>query len=317
MPGYKHTDTATFTITNQEAVIYHRKDDPNKLELKLPKTKHRLRIGGVYDTDTLKEVTVVRYYDTYKVNLVLECSELPPDYAGRNIAGVDFGCENFVAIASTTGDSMLCKGGAIKAINQLWNKEYSKAQSKCGYEAGHTKAMQALSRKRKNIIHDYMNKITIAVVEFCMQNNIGVLVLGINRGWKYKPGMGKKNNQKFVNIPFCQLQEMIRYKCERVGILVVEQEESYTSRADCIARDKIPVFGKHAGDKEPKYRFSGHRRGRGLYVTASGLVINADLNGAVNIARKAFPKAFKRVKDFTFLCDPRVLDFHSLINRTR
>jgi len=37
---------------------------------------------------------------------------------------------------------------------------------------------------------------------------------------------------------------MIRYKAECKGISVIEQEESYTSRASFIDCDEIPVYGE-------------------------------------------------------------------------
>ncbi len=36
-----------------------------------------------------------------------------------------------------------------------------------------------------------------------------------------------------------------------------------------------------------KYRFSGKRMKRGLYRTANGKLLNADVNGALNILRKS------------------------------
>ena len=36
-----------------------------------------------------------------------------------------------------------------------------------------------------------------------------------------------------------------------------------------------------------KYSFSGNRVKRGLYKTKDGIILNADVNGALNIIRKA------------------------------
>lgn len=79
---------------------------------------------------------------------------------------------------------------------------------------------------------------------------------------------------------------MIQYKCKLQGINVLIQEESYTSKASFIDNDKIPVYKKN--DKKT-YEFSGKRIKRGLYKTKNGLIINADVNGSLNIMRKAIP----------------------------
>jgi len=41
-----------------------------------------------------------------------------------------------------------------------------------------------------------------------------------------------------------------------------------------------------------KHSFSGRRVKQGLYKSANGTLINADVNGSLNILRKAIPNAF-------------------------
>lgn len=70
----------------------------------------------------------------------------------------------------------------------------------------------------------------------------------------------------------------LKYLCERYGMLYIEQEESYTSKASFLDLDDIPIY-----DTEKPYEgtFSGKRIKRGLYQSKSGRVINADVNGAL------------------------------------
>src|SRR5712692_1508652 len=86
---------------------------------------------------------------------------------------------------------------------------------------------------------------------------------------------------------------MLSYKAELVGITVLITEESYTSKASFLDRDLLPV---RKPNDETKYTFSGKRVERGLYRASNGRYINADLNGAYNIIRKAAPDAFQRAK---------------------
>jgi putative transposase len=81
---------------------------------------------------------------------------------------------------------------------------------------------------------------------------------------------------------------MLESKARLVGIKVIVQEESYTSRANFLGLDSIPVYGKT--DKAPV--FTGKRIKRGLYKTSVGQLINSDVNVAYNILSKAIPNAF-------------------------
>ena len=96
--------------------------------------------------------------------------------------------------------------------------------------------------------------------------------------------IGKQNNQNFVNIPYGQLRNKLEYLCKLNDIVFVKQEESYTSKSSFWDRDDLPVYN---ADNPKDYPFSGRRLHRGLYKTASGKTINADVNGALNIMRKS------------------------------
>jgi len=96
--------------------------------------------------------------------------------------------------------------------------------------------------------------------------------------------LGKANNQNFVNIPIGNIREKLTYQCQRYNITLIEQEESYTSKADFLAIDSIPTY--NAFDKKT-YNFSGKRISRGQYKSATRIILNADINGSLNIMRKA------------------------------
>lgn len=129
------------------------------------------------------------------------------------------------------------------------------------------------------------------IVSYCLEHDIGTLVLGYNDDFQYKSHMGKENNQLFVNIPFGKLRKKLSYLCEYYGIAFQVQEESYTSKASFWDKDEIPVYEKpepkaDPPTEKPHYEFSGSRVHRGLYKTSTGKCFNADVNGALNILRK-------------------------------
>ncbi|MFD3447331.1 IS200/IS605 family accessory protein TnpB-related protein [Microbacteriaceae bacterium 4G12] len=113
-------------------------------------------------------------------------------------------------------------------------------------------------------------------------------VFGQNKRWKQETDMGKKQNQTFCHIPHRVLIQMITYKAKAVGIQVIVTEESYTSKASFLDHDFIPTYGT----SDQHATFSGKRIKRGMYRSAKGIFINADVNAAANILRKVFPNAW-------------------------
>ena len=127
-----------------------------------------------------------------------------------------------------------------------------------------------------------MHKASKKIINYCIDNNIGNIVIGKNKQWKTNINLGRKNNQNFTGIPFNRFINMIQYKAEFFGIKVLVTEESYTSKSSFLDLDILPKF---SDESSTKYTFSGSRITRGLYKTKN-IVINADVNGAYNILRK-------------------------------
>ena len=134
-----------------------------------------------------------------------------------------------------------------------------------------------------------------------VKNEIGKLIIGKNKNQKQEINIGKKNNQSFVQIPFDKLLQMLEYKAKLTGIEVIYQEESYTSKADALNLDPLPTYKK---DKKDSYQFSGKRTKRGLYQSAKKVLLNADINGALNIARKVIGDSFISLFDRGLWCNP-------------
>ena len=286
MPKYKK-DSSSFKFSNQEAKFYKQKFG---YELKLPRLKKRLNVSFDLTNKRLKEVTVNKYYDKFKLNFVLEDKKYEvPAIKTNTKASIDFGVDNIIAMSTNKGDSLLIKGGVIKSKNQWYNKLLAKNHR--GQTIGtkekvkSSKALNKIYENRNNFMKDYMHKISKEVVNWCVFNNVSTLVLGKNNLWKQNINIGKKNNQNFVQIPLNILLNYIVYKANRVGIETIIQEESYTSKASFLDNDTIPVY-----EEGKTYKFSGKRTKRGLYKSKEGIIINADLNGALNILRKAFPQ---------------------------
>lgn len=90
------------------------------------------------------------------------------------------------------------------------------------------------------------------------------------------------------------IREKLEYQCQRYNINLMEQEESYTSKADFLAKDSMPIY--NAFDKK-SYNFSGKRISRGQYKSATESILNADVNGSFNIMMKAKIKNFNLISN--------------------
>jgi putative transposase len=139
-----------------------------------------------------------------------------------------------------------------------------------------------LTNKRNRKVKHNLHLASRRVIDHLVANRIGTLVIGYNQEWKQRVKIGRVNNQKFVAIPHADLVQMLTYKAHLAGIQVVLQEESYTSKCSFLDGE-FPL---------KRVSYVGKRIQRGLFRTATGLLINADVNGAYNIIVKAFPNAF-------------------------
>lgn len=205
----------------------------------------------------------------------------------NNALALDLGINNLVTAVSNSGKTFIIDGRKLKSINQWFNKENARLQSikdKQHFGKKTTNRQKAIARDRNNKVNDYMSKVARKVVDYCVANDIGTLVVDYNETFQRSSKIGKQNNQNFVNISYGRLRSKLKYLCELNSIVFEKQEESYTSKASFWDRDDIPVYN---ADNPKEYQFSGSRIHRGLYETAGGKTVNADVNGALNIMKKS------------------------------
>jgi IS605 OrfB family transposase len=282
MPGYKEKNGERILIfTNQQCRIKGR-------EIKFPKRVNpKIRIRTRLDDETpLREIRIVPRGWGYVLEVVYRKTIVEPQKLDhRRMVGVDLGLRNTVTMVNNIGcEPIAVKGGALKSINQYYNKERARLQSiydRQGIKTG--SRLLRLTERRSRKIHDFFHKLSRRIVEWCVRHGVGTIVVGYNGGgWKQSPRLGRRNNQNFVQIPFRKLLQQVRYKAEEAGITVLVRDESHTSK--CSFLDLEPLG--HRGE------YAGRRISRGLFRSNKGVVINADVNAAYNIIRKAFPEAF-------------------------
>ena len=203
----------------------------------------------------------------------------------NRVASIDMGLENLFTIAfNYNKKGISIKGTKLKSINQYFNKLKSELQSRLPKKQYVSKFINQLLHKRNEQLRNYIGYYINKLIKILNEENVSKLVVGYNKGWKQNVNLGNKNNQNFVSIPFKKILDILKYKLEDNSIECIEQEESYTSKASYLDNDDIPVYKEN---DNTNYIFSGKRIKRGVYKSKQGKIINADLNGALNILKKS------------------------------
>lgn len=253
-----------------------------------PDVKIKIPFPNRLANKKIKEVRIIPKYNGqfFDIQYVYEAAPDLRNLDKNKALAIDVGLENLATcVNSETGASFIVDGRKIKSINQFYNKKKAKLQSIADKQGlKYTENLAKLTNKRNNKTKDYLNKSARYIINYCLDNNIGTLIVGYNQDFKRGINIGKRNNQSFTQISFGKLRENLENLCERYGIDYILQEESYTSKASFLDDDFVPVFDLA---QKGTHKFSGKRTKRGLYCSKDGTVINADVNGALNILRKS------------------------------
>jgi len=298
LPGYLPKNAYSCLIIAQFSV----KDD-NVLTIPYSRTFNskydvgvRIKIPKILEDKKIKEIRIIPKFNArfFEIQYIYEYQEENIELNTNNALAIDLGVNNLCTCVTNSGKSFIIDGRKLKSINQFFNKQSAKLRSVKDKQniKRQTKQQYLVSQKRKNRVDDYINKACRYIINYCLSNDIGTLVVGYNQSFQNKANLGKKNNQIFTQLPFGKIREKLGYLCKRYNINYILQEESYTSKASFFDNDELPLYN---ADNPQTYEFSGKRVKRGLYRTVKGKTLNADVNGALNILRKS------KVVDLTIL----------------
>jgi putative transposase len=243
-----------------------------------------IRVATTQSFETIAQIRIVPHATHYTVEVIYERAITPADVDPAWVAGIDLGVNNLAMLTSNQPGSMplLVNGRPLKALNQLYNKRCAQYQALLPEGQYTSHRLAVLTDKRKRQVDSYLHVASRRIVDHLVQHRIGTLVIGKNDGWKQEVTLGARTNQAFVFLPHARFIEMLTYKAHLVGIDVILTEESYTSK--CSFLDSEPLT--------QQAQYVGKRVKRGLFVTALGKRLNADVNGSYNMIVKVVPNAF-------------------------
>ena len=286
LPKYKKKDgREVLILTNVQA----------KLEngyIQFPKSFYGFSIKT--NVDNLQQVRILPRNKRIVIEIVynLKVSETKQD--NSRYIGIDIGLDNLATLTNNVATQpVIISGRKLKSINKYYNKRmsYYREIAKRMNNLDYTNRMNKLTIKRNNIITDLIHKASKSIINYALSCDSNTIVIGNNKDWKRNSPMSKKVNQSFVGIPHQILINQIIYKAENVGIKTIITEESYTSGTSFLDNE-LPI----------KQNYNKSRRiYRGLFKSNKGKLINADVNGSLQIMKKVFPNAFSHgIEDYGF-----------------
>lgn len=272
IPRYLDKEGRYITIFPKDAIskVYLRKGivKLSSLSIEIPTKKA--------NESNLVEVRVLPRNNHHVVEVVYKVDEVQLKSDNGRYASIDLGLDNLATVASNVDKPFIINGRPLKSINQYYNKEKARLQAHLKGNKKTSKRIYSITNIRNNKVKDYLHKSSRRIVNFLVSNNISTLIIGYNEEWKQNINLGRTNNQAFTNIPFYTFINQLDYKCKLEGINVILTEESYTSKCSFLDNETI----------EKHENYLGKRIKRGLFKSAEGKLINADLNGSLNILRK-------------------------------
>lgn len=176
----------------------------------------------------------------------------------------------------------------------------SKVPEKYTSYGQHIKKQMSNMFNARNLFFDgEMNKLSSALLNYLKNNAVSDLVISKNLSFVKTTGnikQHKKTKQKFYQIPFGRLLNLLEEKAIKYNVKITDIDESYTSKTSSLTAD-VNKVKQMALRKEPitPAELSGVRgvkRGkitRGLFLdSVLNTLINADINAAVNHIKVGF-----------------------------
>lgn len=291
-PKFKHENIA---VTYMQKGIVH-ESGSSKIRLTLSKslkaymaTTYNIRADFLYiENPIFKTLDVIKQIKIYpptkgeaQVIITYEIPDIEMLDDNHRYLSIDGGIHNLMTCYnSATGETFIL-GRLLQAVCQYYNKEIARVQSQW-YEQQKAKGVKypksskhikQLYAKKRNVVNDYIHKLTRYIVNYCKAQNIHTVIFGDITGIRKDNDMGSVINQKLHSLPYRKIYKTLEYKLTLEGINFALQTEAYSSQTSPLKPDV-----------SKRYACKENRVNRGLYQDG-GFSWNADCVGAYNILR--------------------------------
>ena len=276
IPRYLHKTKGRCTLPYPKDALSLKEDGMvkfSKTGIKIKTKVEKERIQGARIVPKGNHFVIEILYKKSKKQLVSDTIQ--------KVAFIDPGLNNLMTVTSNAFSPLLYSGKELKSLNQLANKKLAQVKSVLSKRGLYSSPLLiSIYNKRNRRIKDCLHKLSTHLVNQFVSHKIDTVIFGHNIGQKQDIKLGSVTNQNFVHIPFYELISLLQYKCKLQGIRFITTEESYTSKCSFLDLEEVT--------KQKEYL--GKRVKRGLFQTKEGILINADVNGSLNIGRKYLTK---------------------------
>lgn len=311
MPKYKHRtkkynkfiiDFTRFRGNKEDEIII-----PccgNRVSIKIPKhikkewivqieinyRNGRYFVSFIYDDDLANNIRIHEHENYGKLD---ESKRLSLDLGVKNIvAGMTLGLDN--------DESFIIRGNYIKNfINNIIDKVAIAQSDIMKYEdknltkiskkngelviCKQSNYLNELWTKYNNVMFNFVHNLSNMIIDYCLDNCMGTIVVGYNENWKQHVNMGKQNNKLFCHVPHSRIIHTLKQKCKESGIKIIIVEESYTSKCDHLAFEEMKHHDVYLGKRVKRGMFMSSIP----YKNHKHKMIHGDINGCIGMLRKA------------------------------
>ena len=249
------------------------------------------------ETTAIQEVRIVPQNRRFIVEVVYKTNRVTqykPD--NGSYLGIDPGVNNTFTLATNVPGitPVIINGKPVKSVNQFYNKQRARLTSLYA-RLGQSRVSHRLARLdfyRNQKMSRFAHEASKCIVDFALSHGLNTIIIGKNKGQKQRSQMGKRNNQNFIGIPHQTMINLLKYKANLAGIVMIQHSEAYTSQTSFLDREE-PIHTNGDQVRKRKGLSPAKRRlKRGLYRADTGQKINADVNGALQIIKKVVPNAY-------------------------
>ena len=252
-----------------------------------------LKYQKIFEKNEIRQISIIPSFKglTYTISFTYIDDTKKEITTNKDlIMSIDLGINNLATCVVSNNYSFIIDGKYLKSINHFYNKKMAYLQSKKPNNKEYTLMEHLVTEKRNRKIKDAINKASRQIINYAIENKISEIIVGYNTGFKNKgikleiPTKTKKRiNQNFIQIPLSKFKDRIKYLCKIYCIKFTQINESYTSICSFYDSEEIKYHKTYVGK----------RITRSLFETKEKRIINADINGALNIMAKSKPDRYE------------------------
>lgn len=251
------------------------------LDISLPEI-----VNSRVSKENLKTITFYHKDNSYWISFSYEVNNIKSQ-ENQNFLSIDLGLKSIASCFSNSTESFCVENSRFKNLERRKRNVQSKAAScKVGSRRHKklSKTFRKLNHKKSNCAKDFQHKVSRKIIKICQENQINQLIIGDIKTKKLvQPNTKIKYKNRGLNAStqnegtLSRFKTFLCYKAKEVGIDVSLVNEAYTSQENCLTGER-----NLSSDL-------GHR----TVEVSENLVIDRDLNSAINISKRIKPTWFR------------------------